>query len=353
MGREVTGVRVEQIKAAFSKVKPKVSADSEHEANSKSPEANNDLKDCEVKECTSEVPRAENSCEKQEVLASKSTNFEPEKPDTKSPKAEDQKLSSPDKATSGAPAAGNLRMKNTPQKPTDVTVDKQVSESPRAVETPVSPTPSNLKSPSSSRKSQPTTPLVARRPSDDDDNWSMASSARTTRSRTTVGVAPTFTCTERLEKRKEYYAKLEEKRKALEAEKREYEARTKEDDEAAIKQLRKSMTFRANPVPSFYHEKPPPKKELKKLPTTRAVSPKFVRRKSCSDAVTSSEDNLSARARASRRSLGSQRESSTPTSSLKKKDPLGKSRLKQVKETTKNTAPKITEQTNPDIAVQS
>lgn len=25
------------------------------------------------------------------------------------------------------------------------------------------------------------------------------------------------------------------------------------------------MVFRANPVPNFYHEKPPPKKELKKV----------------------------------------------------------------------------------------
>ncbi|KAL2942604.1 Protein WVD2-like 2 [Bienertia sinuspersici] len=244
-------------------------------------------------------------------------------------------------------------MKNAPQKPTDVVVDKQVWESPRAAESPVSPTPSNSKSPSSARKSQPTTPIIPRKPSDDDDNWSMASSARTTRSRATVAVAPTFTCTERLEKRKEYYAKLEEKRKALEAEKQESEARTKEDEAAAIKQLRKNMMFRANPVPNFYYEKPPPKKELKKLPTTRAVSPKFGRRKSCSDAIRPpSEDKVSVRA--SRRSLGSQREgsTSTPTSNPKKKDPLVKGRLKQVKETTKNT-PKMTEQTNPDIAVKS
>lgn len=353
MGREVTGVRIEQNKSSFAKVKPKVSVDSDQEANPKAPEGNIELKDCEVKECTSEVPRAENSCENQEVLAIKSINFDTEKLDIKSPIAEDQKMSSPDKATSGTTAAGNLKM-NTPQKPTNVRVDKQVWESPRAAETPVSPSPSNPKSPSSSRKSQPTTPFVARRSfADDDDNWSVASSARTTRSRTTVGVAPTFTCTDRLEKRKEYYAKLEEKRKALEAEKREYEARTKEDEEAAIKQLRKNMMFRANPVPNFYYEKPPPKKELKKLPTTRAVSPKFGRRKSCSDAISSpSEDKNNVRA--SRRSLGNLRESSSPNNSTpKKKDPLVKSRLKQVKETTKNTPAKITEKNSPDIAVHS
>ncbi|KAL0285288.1 UNVERIFIED_CONTAM: protein WVD2-like 2 [Sesamum angustifolium] len=256
--------------------------------------------------------------QQQDVLGVKSTNHEPEEKIIKAEaqKSTDKKLSSPAK-----PASGSTANSFEPATP-GLEADKQTSSATYANGTEnnnfgvqVLPKSNDSHSPKSSKKSQSNSNFMSRKllqPNDknyydEEDNWSLASSISSTatsvRTRVTVPVAPRFSCVDRLERRKEFYSKLEEKHKALEKEKLEYEARTKEDEQAAIKQLRKTMVYKANPVPSFYREGPPPKVELKKLPVTRAKSPNLTRRKSCGDAVKSSPDDKGLCGRATRHSV--------------------------------------------------
>ncbi|WCJ43862.1 TPX2 (targeting protein for Xklp2) protein family [Euphorbia peplus] len=366
MGRELADEEMDRMSNGVALKSNGISHDSSHAL----PKTSGDGaggKDYEEKEFIGEDSGVENQNEEQSVLGVKSTNFNSELVDDKNDKLGAQKLSGG--RSSGFNASKSGGAKGTRRQPTVPQPFSLATEKRAGVTSSVNV--KNSESPIANKNSQLNSPLTAtktlqpdnKKPLDDEDNWSLgssnAASVRTVKS-VTIGAAPSFKSAHRAEKRKEFYSKLEEKHRALEAEKNQADARTKEEQQAAIRQLRKNMVVKAKPVPNFYYEPPPPKFEPKKLPLTRPVSPKLNRRKSCGDAIQTKEEVGKHCAR-NRHSMGN-RGSSSPTVAKTKvnNSPQSangtrkvKDRSKQENVTAKEAPEKIPEETNTDISIDS
>ncbi|KAK4794607.1 hypothetical protein SAY86_012601 [Trapa natans] len=304
MGVEITDICMDKVQGQapmssngqLDSLKPQELLDSydDIKGDSESPasEENNGAKEYEVKECTCEnpvkieEPNAQSLKEKSKLEVNRGnvknkrvsstkngTKHTAVGPRTKHTVPQPFALATTKRASAGTPPAG------TQTDPAVADSNKSLNEKPLQ----------NL----TSKKS--ISPPLARKPlhpdkkkQTDEEDLCLVDSPNASAespSQKAFASAPMLRCTQRAEKRREFSSKLEVKHQAMEAEKNQSEARTKEEREADIKQLRKSMTFKATPMPSFYHEGPPPKIQLKKMPPTRAKSPKLGRRKSSGHAV--------------------------------------------------------------------
>ncbi|KAF3792357.1 WAVE-DAMPENED 2 protein [Nymphaea thermarum] len=91
--------------------------------------------------------------------------------------------------------------------------------------------------------------------------------------------------------RSKFYLRLEEKLHAKEVETNTIQARNQEETEAEIKQFRRSLNFKATPMPAFYLGAAPRPTDFKKGPVTRSQSPSLKKKPTSSSVSSASQDN--------------------------------------------------------------
>ncbi|CAN1841189.1 Protein WVD2-like 3 [Linum perenne] len=214
-----------------------------------SEEGSTESKEYEVKECTTEtmIGSTEISIAERfkEEKSAANSNFEAGleekvKSETNASRDENKLHNSPKKH---ATKSGVARTKYTVPRPFSLATEKRASSGPRpsAIGTKAGVNKkfkgNNVLQPNTLKQNQPLP--VARRPLQpnnkkhpgEEDSCSVTSSTGTSvqkmKTKSVNASPPTFRCTQRAEKRKEFYSKLEEKHQALESEKTQNEARTK------------------------------------------------------------------------------------------------------------------------------
>ncbi|KAL8137494.1 hypothetical protein V2J09_003495 [Rumex salicifolius] len=123
-----------------------------------------------------------------------------------------------------------------------------------------------------------------------------------------------FRSDERAEKRKEFYSKLEEKMHAKEVEKSQIQAKAQEKHEAEMRKFRRSLNFKAKPMPSFYHSAAQVPNLHKAVQIGKSIIPKLKSNTAHTHSGTSASSSLGMKVREGHRVISPSQSSKTSDS---------------------------------------